>query len=345
MTFTNLFLDAINEYKIISIIGLAKNVSKTTTLNHILKNLKGKIKLGLTSIGRDGERYDVISNFPKPRIFVKKGTYIATAQECYNNSEVSMEIVKNTGISTPMGDVMIVKAVNEGYVEIAGPSINSDLSNVCLELKALGCDLILIDGAFDRKSYAAPLISDATILSTGANVSSDLKRVVDITHHTFNLLTLNHEGNPEMIELSRNLLKKSAVSIVNSDNSVKMLNVATALDAAKEITKNLNDNSNYVIIRGAMTDKLLEELMTLSENYKKVQFLVENGTKLFLSSKTFEKFMKKGGVLKVLSPIKIIAITINPTSPAGGFKFNERDFIKLLENRINIPIFNLGPCD
>ena len=50
--------DMIQKYDSISIIGMNKNVGKTTTLNHIFKEARGKISLGLTSIGRDGEEMD-----------------------------------------------------------------------------------------------------------------------------------------------------------------------------------------------------------------------------------------------------------------------------------------------
>ena len=52
MEFANFIQEKIKDYKIISIIGLAKNVSKTTTLNHIIQALKGfymqKNKLPIT---------------------------------------------------------------------------------------------------------------------------------------------------------------------------------------------------------------------------------------------------------------------------------------------------------
>ena len=51
-----------------------------------------------------------------------------------------------------------------------------------------------------------------------------------------------------------------------------------------------------------------------------------------------------GGIIKVLNPIKIIALTINPTSPLG-YEFNKDEFLKLLKKRIQLPIYNLGPCD
>jgi hypothetical protein len=342
MDFITNFLNNITKYSIISIIGLAKNVSKTTTLNYIIKNLKG-YKLGLTSIGRDGEKYDVITQLPKPRIFVEEGTYVATAQQSLENSEVKVEIVKKTGIETPMGEVLISKATTPGLIELAGPSINHQLSIVCKNLKDLGCDIILVDGAFDRRAYATPLISDATILSTGASVSEDIKSVVDLTVHTVELLTLESETNKLIINLARNVLEKNKIGIINKDNSIKELGLLTALNAAKEITESLDDKSQFIVIKGALTGKLLEDLMKLTNKYKNLTFLVEDGTKLFLSKNTFKKFIKKGGFLKVLNPIKIIAITINPTSPEG-YKFNKSEFLRLLKQNIKIPIYDLGPC-
>lgn len=46
----------LERFKTVSIIGMAKNVGKTTVLNHILRKARGIYSLGLTSIGRDGYR-------------------------------------------------------------------------------------------------------------------------------------------------------------------------------------------------------------------------------------------------------------------------------------------------
>ena len=335
------FLNELNKHKIISIIGLAKNVSKTTTLNYILRNLDENFIVGLTSIGRDGEKYDILTQLPKPRIYIRRGNYIATAKQCFEESEINFEIIKNTGVSTPLGDVMILKALGDGYIELAGPSINKYLNDICSDLKNLGCDLILVDGAFDRKSYATPLISDATILSTGASVSKNMHDVIDLTVHTLKLLSLEKEEDLKITKLSKEILKNSRIGIIDKKKSINTLNIATALDAANDIIVNLNENSKYVVIKGAITDKLLEDLMKLSQKYKKLTFLVEDGTKMFLSRNTFEKFQKKGGILKVLNPINIIAITINPTSPLGH-KFDKITFLQLLREKINIPIYDLG---
>lgn len=344
MDFMVEFLKKLENIKIISIIGLAKNVSKTTTLNYIIRNIEDRFTLGLTSIGRDGEKYDVITELPKPQIFVKKGTYVVTAQQCFEDSEIKFEIIKKTGLNTPLGEIMILKALSEGYIELAGPSINKHLLIICSDLRNLGCDLILVDGAFDRRAYATPLISDATILSTGASVSRNMKDVIDLTIHTIKLLNLEQEENLEIINLSNAILKKSKVSIIDKTYSVNSLKVATALDAAQEIIENLDDNSQYVVINGAVTDKLLEDLMKSTQKYKGITFIVEDGTKLFFSEKTTKKFLKKGGILKILNPINIIAITINPTSPYG-YEFDKDNFLKSIQKELKIPVYNLGVND
>jgi len=340
MDFMTYFLSRIDKYQIISIIGLAKNVSKTTTLNYIIKNLKD-YKLGLTSIGRDGEKYDVITRLPKPRIFIKKGTIVATARQSFEESEVKMEILKTTEFNTPLGEILILKALSEGIIELAGPSINKYLQEICLELKNLGCDLILIDGAFDRRSYATPIISNATILSTGASVSENMQNVINLTVHTLELLNLESEIDQEIVEIANSILKKSKIGIIDDNNSIKLLDVLTPLDAAKDITENLDKNSKYVVIKGALTDKLLEDLMKSTEKYKGITFLVEDATKLFLSKKVKQKFQRKGGFLKVLNSINIIAVTINPTSPYG-YQFDKNKFLNILKENLDVPVYDLG---
>lgn len=330
--------------RVVSIIGLAKNVSKTTTLNYIIRNIREDVVLGLTSIGRDGEKYDVITKLPKPQIYVKKGTYVATTEQCFEHSEIKFKVIKKVGFNTPLGQIMILKALGSGFIELAGPSINNQLFKICVDLKSLGCNLILVDGAFDRRSYATPLISDATILSTGASVSKNMKNVIDLTIHTIELLTLEKEKNIEIVDLSIEILKKSKIGIINKVHSIKFLNVATALDAAQDIVKNLDENSKYIVINGAITDKLLEDLMKSTDKYKGITILVENGTKLFLSQKTTKKFQRKGGILKVLKSINIVAVTINPTSP-NGFEFDKELFLKSLTEELTIPVYNLGVND
>ena len=144
---------------------MSKNAGKTTVLNYILEHYQGTI--GITSVGRDGESLDSVYKVSKPRIFVLEGTIVASTTEALENSSIEYEVLKNTGIITPMGEVQIIRVSNEGYVDVAGPSYAEQIKEVYQEVYDL-VDLFIIDGAFSRKQIAASNIVEASILVTGA---------------------------------------------------------------------------------------------------------------------------------------------------------------------------------
>ena len=135
----------LNETKTMSIVGMCKNAGKTTMLNWLLTagHLRGT--LGLTSIGRDGESTDVVTGTEKPGIFVREGTLIATAKDMLRLGDVTKEILMTTGIPTPLGEVVIMRARSAGYVQLAGPSITTQLRSVSESFFALGAEKSVID--------------------------------------------------------------------------------------------------------------------------------------------------------------------------------------------------------
>jgi len=132
--FPILLFNTIKKNKVISIIGLSKNVSKTTTLNHIINILRDKQTFGVTSIGRDGEPYDSITKLSKPKIIIEEGTIFATAEDSLKNSDIEVELIKGTDFTTPLGIINIYKAKNKGNIELAGPSMNKQLKDLCNDM-------------------------------------------------------------------------------------------------------------------------------------------------------------------------------------------------------------------
>lgn len=332
--------DMIKKYNTISIIGMDKNVGKTTVLNYILSKARGKICLGLTSIGRDGEEEDTVTATEKPRIYVEKGTFIATGKQCLYNSDITREIIKTTGINTAMGQVIIAGALSDGYVELGGPSLNSYMADICKTLKEAGSDIVIVDGALSRKSFASPAITEATILSTGAALSRNMDKVVEKTRHCIRLLSLEQESNEQVLKLCRGISAEHRVSIIDKDMTVTNLDLKTALEASSEIAESLKDHTAFVLIRGIVSDKLIEGIMKTTDKYKKITFLCEDGTKLFITADTLYKFEKQGGKLKVLNKINIICVTANPKSPYG-YEFDGNKFLEKLKSKIDLPIFDV----
>ncbi|MGH4119259.1 hypothetical protein [Clostridium sp.] len=332
--------DMIKNYDSVSIIGMNKNVGKTTTLNHILREARGRISLGLTSIGRDGEDTDLVTATDKPKIYIERGTIIATAKQCLFNSDITREILKTTGFNTPMGEIIICRALSDGYVELGGPSVNSYMNVICNELKGFGSVLIIVDGALSRKTLASPSVTSATILSTGAALSRSMVKVIEETSHTVKLLTLQNEEDMEVLKLAGEVLRRGAIGIIYKDNTIKILGVCTSLGSSKEIVEFLDESTSYVVIKGVVSDKLLEEIMASTNQYKGVIFLVQDGTKLFLTRDTLYKFQKQGGILKTINKINIVCVTSNPKSPYG-YEFDKHKFLDGLRNNLSVPVFDV----
>ncbi len=330
-------LDQLLKFKTISIIGMSKNVGKTTTLNYIIAESKGKVTLGLTSIGRDGEDEDVVTFTHKPKIYIYKDTLIATAKNYLFESDFTFEVLETTGINTPVGEVVIVRAVSDGYVQLAGPSINSQLEYISSRLLHFGAVVTIIDGALSRKSFASPKITEATILCTGASVNKNMEVVVRETVNNIELLSIDCVKDLEVIKIAKECFENSSISIVSTDGEVKTLDTITALDSSREILDNIKEETRYIIFKGVVDSKFIEAILKNCENYQEIKIVVQDGTKLFLSEETYKKAKIKGLKILAIDKINIVLVTTNPISPYG-YEFDKIKFLESIRNRIDIPV-------
>ena len=153
------------KYKTVSIVGMAKNAGKTTALNYLIEEAMDEgIVLGITSTGRDGESTDLVTGTDKPRVFLDTDTIVSVPEKLYELADAGLEILKMTEYGSSLGRIMLCRVVTSGYVQVAGPVINASHAKMCEEMLGFGAELILIDGAIDRKSIAAPETSDAISL-------------------------------------------------------------------------------------------------------------------------------------------------------------------------------------
>ena len=128
----NLFREA-EGFKSVCIAGMSKNAGKTTVLNAFLDAFHAHgVGVAVTSIGRDGESNDVVFDVAKPEVFLKKGDIAATAKGLLPLCTVTREILCATGFPTPLGEVVVFRALSDGFVQIAGPSIVAQLADCLL---------------------------------------------------------------------------------------------------------------------------------------------------------------------------------------------------------------------
>ena len=335
-----LLYDLSTKYKTLSIVGMAKNAGKTTAMNFLIEEAMDEgVALGITSIGRDGESQDLVTGTEKPKIYLDQDTIVTVPTQLYELADAGLEILKKTKYSTPMGDLLICRVADSGYVQIAGPPAAMDTKRVCEEMFEYGCELILIDGAIDRKSIASPETSDAIILSTGAVLSRSMKRVVDETAHIVNLYSI-----PEMEEgTARTIIEENnfddKIMLVDKDGGVKKLDLATGLGSSRFIDDAIDENTEYVYIPGAFTNSVIQDINLMK--LRKVKFILKNPTKIFLSAMDWGLWRKKGFRVNVLKNIEIAAVTVNPWAPAG-YTFDSETLREAMQEALpDIPVIDV----
>jgi hypothetical protein len=302
-------IDCIVPAKIIATIGICKNAGKTTVLNYLVEAIYKDSRIGITSIGYDGEESDFITMLPKPKIVVHPGMFVVTSASCLEKTDVDFLIVCDTGFTSAIGPIVIVKILTEGSIEVSGPSMVSQIKEVNELMLDLGCQKIIVDGAAGRVSFAAD--AECSILSIGAAVAADMDKVIRRAKHLVEMLSLKEVGG----EIPKSLITPYTV---------------------KESSGGL-----MFIFSGAMADKDLSAIM---DEYKDASVfktaVVKDAAAIFISPGIYHKFIKKNGAIRVRNPIKLVALTVNPMSPYGEW-FNAEEFRNSIEEISTLPVYNI----
>ncbi|MDD6646630.1 MAG: hypothetical protein PUF60_02290 [Firmicutes bacterium] len=327
------------KYKTVSIVGMAKNAGKTTALNYLIEEAMDEgIVLGITSTGRDGESTDLVTGTDKPRVFLDTDTIVSVPEKLYELADAGLEILKMTEYGSSLGRIILCRVVTSGYVQVAGPVINASHAKMCEEMLGFGAELILIDGAIDRKSIAAPETSDAIILSTGAVLSRSMKKVIEETAHTVGLyrLPLLEDGYARKLILEH--LSEEQLLMIDGEEA-RLLNRSTGLGAGKFLDGEINENTGYIFVPGAFTQSVIADINP--KKLRQVTFVLRDPTRIFIDSVSWSQLRKKGLKVQVLAGIEVAAITVNPSAP-GGYAFDHEELLKGVQEAIpDIPVIDV----
>jgi hypothetical protein len=320
-------------FRVLSVVGLSKNSGKTTTLIHLVGHLGKTEKLiCLTSTGRDGEAVDEITRREKPRVWIPGGVIATTSKRSYADAPRNLAIVRETGYKTAMGEVIVVKAVDDVRVILEGPATVSEMNELVRWFLNEGASRVIIDGSIDRLAVAAPVVSEGVILTSGAVLGPDMERVVDITGHFIDILntprttveTLPHTEGERFMAASVNGIRWE-------------IREHTLIDDLDVIGTLKGGGFCYLSVSGAVSDSVVSEM--IRENYYPT-LIVTDATRLFLSPRTLGLFRAGGGHIAVENPINLVAVTINPHNP-DGVDFDPGLFLEKMCRALPLPVFNV----
>lgn len=290
----------------LTIIGTTKNAGKTTALNWLLREYAAAgDRVGLTSVGHDGEVQDSVTGKDKPRIWATAGTLVATAEAAMRRS-APMTLRAALPQRSPMGPLGIYEMDRDGEIEIAGPITVTDLRQVMASLAELGARRLLVDGAIDRRAAAATGVCEAVLLATGMVLAADPETVARQTAQRVGLLAL--PAAPADWPPA-----PTGSAWLDGEGVWHPIPFASWLEQGMEIASQLAA-ATAIAVGGALTDRVLDALLR-NPAFPSCPILVRDGTCLLLSETVDAAYRRRGGRFYAREPLRLIGVTVNPTNP------------------------------
>lgn len=315
----------------LSIVGTAKNVGKTTCLNHLIDRYEAQgVRMGLTSVGRDGEDLDVVTDRPKPRITPPPGTLVATAALSAKRSTARLREVARTPFRTAIGPVGIYEVLGPGQVEVAGPVTVQDTVALVRILRGHGARQVLVDGAIDRRASASGEVADGVVLATGLSFSED---PAEVAAHTWTQARYLGLEAPPYADLP------ATTGALTADGRFRAWQGPTVIEQGEALVRWLPADARCLVLRGALTEGVARQL--LKREPMGLDVVVPDGTHLLLQAATFDRLSERGVRFHASRPIRLVAVTVNPTSPFGA-AVDPEPFLAMMRERLNpIPVLDV----
>lgn len=329
------FIRELMKYKSCSIVGLEKNTGKTECLNYVLRHLPLDEKhVAVSSIGLDGETTDQVTRTAKPEIYLREGMYFGTSEKHYLMKKVVSELIDVSNENTSLGYIVTAKALTNGKILLSGPSSGNGLRRWMDRIFDFGIDLIIIDGALSRMSLASPAISESMILSTGAAYSANISTLVQKTAFVVELINIEMTSDAN-INIFKNI--DSGVWAIGEDDKLYDLRVSSSL-STNLYTEGI-EKCKTLFVAGALTDTFINNIRQ-NKIFRETELVVKDFTKIFTSPQVFKCFINNNHKISVLQRSKLLAVTVNPTSPNGIILDSEK-LCQTLSEAIKLPVYDL----
>ena len=308
----------------VTVVGLCKNAGKTTALCRLLRELDGEA-LAITSIGRDGERTDVVTGTEKPEIWVREGTLFATDKGLLPLCDVTVEVLAVTDVATPLGQVAVFRALSDGYVQLAGPSAVGQLGPLSRLFREMGAQRVLIDGAAGRTSLASAGEDGCAILCVGASMERSAALVAAETAHT---CTLFHA--PELPFAPGD----DRFALFTPDGTPLPLELGAD---GTPLWGKLPREECILWCSGGVTGPLVR---TLAQRGAPITVAAPDATHFLFDRVAGDLFFRRGGSVQVEKQLRIAAVCANPWS-AYGNHLDAGELLTALRSAVSVPVVNV----
>lgn len=309
--------------KRVAILGLTRAAGKATTLRHLMLGLQVRgTNVGVAAAGREEEDVEFTQTPRGMTVPAHKGTVVATAASSQERASAKLQILETTEIATHQGPVLIARVVEDGTIEPVGPASAHELRTVIEMVERHTAGRVLIEGSFNRRSFAAPGIADGIVVAVGAATAPEIERIVASTRYYVDLFAMK-ACEPRVAEFFPVAEAEGAAVLLGPDHTVLGGIPWRPGGNAKLLLSHKPRSFTRLVVPRSVGDDFVIPLLREKCRF---EIVVRDPMRIALSPVYYSAWQKLGGGITVVHRTEVLALSLNPTNPAGPDK-NAEEFL------------------
>jgi hypothetical protein len=245
-------------------------------------------------------------------VVLPEGAVVATASSLVED-EARLEPVETVPSEAPLGPIAICRVAGEGPVPVHGPDETPTMREVLTRLQRRTDGLVLVDGAWERRGFAAPDVTDAVILAVGSGYSKSPEHSAAAVRYMIETLTV--APGDEIEKGAWEEAASSGTMIVLDRNGRRVASLPPDPDNAPRSLRALDGHEvGTIAVPDGLRDALLAPLVRKA---LRCSLVVRDPTRLLASPVYLKAWLKSGGRVRAFRTARILAVATNPLSHVG----------------------------
>jgi len=301
----------------VAVLGLHARAGTRTVLSSLVRRIHARSwPIAVTSAPRlplEIEFEQSPSAQPVTRLALPEGAYVATAADTVRSAEGGLDLIEATSWSTPLGLIGLYRVFRGGEIDLHGPSETDGMAEVLARLGEASGGLVLVDGGWERRAFAAPGTVDGTILVVGSSFAPSPERSAAAARYVVETLTVPPCEQPARVAWDETASTGAAALLDTRGKAIGVLppgleDPVPALEAPER------GPVATVVLPHGLNDEFMIPLVRTSF---RCSLVVRDATRINVAPIYFKAWLKANGRFQVVRPMKIVAVATNPANHAG----------------------------
>jgi hypothetical protein len=300
----------------VAVLGLHPQAGTRTVVSALVSEIRSKAwPFALTSAPRlPLEQEEGGDPHPVTQIAVPEGTWLATsAPPSGAEGSAALETVETTRWTTTMGPVALYRTTTAGTVDLHGPGEGESMAAVLARLGELSGGMVLVDGGWERRAFAAPGVSDGVVIVLGAGYSATPERSAAAARYLVETLQ-----TPPCDQAARDAWEetasKGATALLDARGRPYGVMPPGLDDPVPALKSGDGTPASAVVMPHGLNDEFMIPLVRSS---LRCTLVVRDATRINVAPVYYKAWLKGHGRIQVVRPIRIVAAATSPWNPAG----------------------------